>query len=1014
MDSGSARRVEFALLGPVRAWRGGRELDLGPVKQQAVLARLVLRPEVTVSQQELLDGVWGPAAAGMGRSVVPGYVHRLRACLQGSGSGSSSAPGADGSGGGAPDGVMGSVMDSVIRSDRSGYRFARESADVDVDVDVARLDATAAVARRAKETLDLAAAVDAYRSALDLYRGEPLSGLPGPFAEAERARLVQHRLALTQETLECQIWQGLYTAAVGELSALCAMHPHDESFAALLMRALYGCGRQAEALDVFMSMRVRLVEDLAVEPGDELSRIQQAVLRRDDAVLIHPSASGHSAGGLASSGSALGLTASPTSDSIQPVRRSRNDLPADVGELVGRAAQIAQLTSVDDSVAVWLGVVDGVAGVGKTAMAVRAAWSMRERFPDGCLFVDLHGHSHGREPLTPQRALRRLLRSVGADDVDDVDDLDELAASWRSATSALRLLLMLDDASGAGQVRPLLPTGSGSTVLVTSRRRLTGLDADCRISLQPLDIDDAVALLRRIVGEMRTDQEPDATRELARLCDGLPLALRIAGARLQNRSSWTLGHFVSRLIDDERRIGELAAEDRSVEAAFQLSYDQLSETQRRAFRVVGLSPTVEFDQVALAAMLGWAPQDAESVLESLVDASLVQQPAVGRYRMHDLVAAHARRMSVVDSTEAVIAQTAVLRLYIAAARYASDWGPAGFPTGPNVVGASPFTGWRDATAWLDAASGELVDVVRHALAAGRIDEACWIAEGLVDYFVRQGQYRECRTALEAVLAHVDKAADRRMTSSLRTCLAIAYAVQGHHQQARFWLTESLEISRASGDRREYARALGVLGTVDRMVGRTTEATDHLTEVMRLIEQVNDDWLAGMSTFNLGIIHHQAGRHDEALDCLAQSLARAKVIDRPRPLAKTLCYCGDVRTDLGQYAEAGALLRHAAATAQEAGDIPLHTLCLTKLGTVEQHLGNPQSAIGLHNQALAALGEQAGPELEAEIRNRLGASHAAAGELTEAREQYQTVLTLVGPDDNPDEHARALDGLSRCG
>jgi DNA-binding SARP family transcriptional activator len=670
MDSGTAaRQIGFALLGPVRAWRAGGELDLGPVKQQAVLASLVLRPGVTVSHQELLDGVWGSAAAGMGRSVVPGYVHRLRACIQ------SSVSGADASGDGASaDGVM----DSVIRSERSGYRFVRESA----DVDVAQLEEITAAARGAKESLDLTVAVDEYRAALDLYRGEPLGGLPGPFAEAERARLVRHRFALTQETLECQIWQGLYTAVVGELSALCAMQPHDESFAALLMRALYGCGRQAEALEVFMSMRERLVDELAVEPGEELSRIQQAVLRRDDAVLIQPPASLHPIDGGGSAGG----------EPVRPVgRRVHNDLPADVADLVGRAAQIARLTVFNEetvfnetvfdelvSDAVWLGAVDGVAGVGKTAMAVHAAWSMRERFPDGCLFLDLHGHSYGSEPLTPQRALRRLLRSVGADAasavnavncVDGVEDLDELAAAWRSATSGLRLLLVLDDASGAGQVRPLLPTGAGSRVLVTSRRRLTGLDADCRISLQPLDLDDAVGLLRRIVGGARTDREPEATRELARLCDGLPLALRIAGARLQDRSPWTMAHFVSRLIDDERRIGELATEDRSVEAAFQLSYDQLSDTQRRAFRALGLSPAVELDRLTLAAMLDWAPQDAESVLESLVDASLVQQPAVGRYRMHELVAAHARRMSAAEhepapepAGEAAMARNAALRL----------------------------------------------------------------------------------------------------------------------------------------------------------------------------------------------------------------------------------------------------------------------------------------------------------------------------------------------------------------
>ncbi|MEV0406910.1 AfsR/SARP family transcriptional regulator [Actinoallomurus sp. NPDC050550] len=639
--TGSSRQLRFAVLGPIRAWHSGVRLDLGPVRQQALLVALLLRPDVTVSRQELLDGVWGTSPPGTGGKVIPVYVHRLRECLRASDTGAAS---------------------SVISSDRGGYRFVSG----DVLVDALRLEEIADEAGSARNSGDFGAAVDACSRALELFQGEPLSGIPGPFAEGERLRFAERRIALVQEKLECQLRLGRCTDAVGELSALTATHPHSESLAALLMRALYGSGRQADALSVFTGVRDRLVEDLAVEPGEELRRVHQAVLRGDDTSLV---------------GNAVPRepTEAPTPGRVRPSARTRNELPGDVGDLVGRRREITSLTAPSRADVVSVAVVDGVAGIGKTALVVHAARLLQESFPDGCLFVDLHGHSEGREPLAPQRALRRLLRAVGAD--DDAEDLDELAACWRAMTASLRLLLVLDDAAGAEQARPLLPSGAGSRVLVTSRRRLAGVDADRRISLGPLAIDEAEVLLTRVVGGTRCAQEPQAVRELARLCDRLPLALRIAAARLQNRPTWTFEYLVSRLADAEHRLGELTAEDRSVEAAFRLSYDRLPAVVRRAFRVLGLSPTAEFDRLTPAAMLGWSPRDAEQAMESLVDVGLLRQPTAGRYRLHDLVAVYARRLAAADPAEVAAARAGVFRLYVAAARCASDRGPTSFPTG---------------------------------------------------------------------------------------------------------------------------------------------------------------------------------------------------------------------------------------------------------------------------------------------------------------------------------------------
>ncbi|KJK56419.1 AfsR/SARP family transcriptional regulator [Saccharothrix sp. ST-888] len=985
-DGTGQLRVE--LLGPAGAHRGETALDLGPVRRQAVLAALVLRPDTLVTHQQLLDDVWRTEPPGTGHRVLPSYVYPLRKALD------------------APDA---GPAESVIRSGRGGYRFAADAARTDVGELVERIGG----AQRAKAAGDLAAALDHCTRALGLFRGEPLSGLPGPFADAERQRLGQHRRTIDRERLECLVLLGRYPAALEDLVAAGASEPYDEQLAALRMRALYGSGRQVEALAAYRETRARLLGELGVEPGEELRRVHQAVLRRDDGMLLGlPDR--HRAGQSASvpPRPAEATPARPLTSAPARPRPPRNELPGDTAVLVGREAELALLTEPGPAGAVSVAAVDGTAGVGKTALVVRAAWTLRDRYPDGCLFVDLHAHGPAHESVAPQRALHRLLRAVGSPDGNLSDDLHELVTAWRAATSSLRLLLVVDDARTAEQVRPLLPAGPGSRVLVAGRQRLSGLDADLRLTVEPLGTGTAVTLLRHILGEARADREPYAAGELARRCGGLPLALRITGARLQNRPSWTLAHLVDRMSDDDRRLGELRAEDRSVEAAFRLSYDQLTPELQRAFRALGLSPTAGFDALTPAAALGRSRTDAEELLEHLVDASLLQQPQPGRYRLHDLVRAHSRRLATAAPEEAAAARAAVLHLYTAAGRTASDWGPEGFPSGPDVTG-SPFAGWLDAAAWLDATGGELVDVVAGAAAAGEADYACWIAESLVDHLVRQGRYQECRSALELALPCADAADDRRMPSSLRNCLGVADVYQGRFRQGHAWFTDALHLARRQGDLREQARAIAGLGAAKRSLDRVDEAITHLSEVVELAARLDDDWLAGMSTCNLGAIHHQRGRHEEALTHFATALALAEKIGRPRMISKTLCHAAEVHLDLGEHAEADSLLRRAAELAREVGDLPLRVLSLSRLGTAVHGRGDLNSAVALHHEALSALTEHTSTALEMEVRSRLGSTYAAAGHRSEARQQFRIALSLPGATDHLREHELVLAGLLDC-
>ncbi|MER5684190.1 BTAD domain-containing putative transcriptional regulator [Streptomyces sp. NPDC002205] len=973
VGAGSCRRLRLAVLGPVRAWRGGAQLSLGPVRRQAVLAALALRPGFLVSHEQLLDGVWGVEPPKTGRKVLPSYIYELRQVLDAEGTG---------------------PADSLIRGEGGGYRLVADA----VQLDAADLAGHIDGAQRAKASGDPATAVDRLSAALALFVGEPLAGLPGPFADVERQRLLERLLRVRVERLECLVLLGRYADALDDLAALSASSPYDESLVALRMRALYGSERQAEALTVYQDTCELLRDGLGVDPGDELRRVHEAVLRRDDERLLGPA------------------TARSAAPSTRP-RRTVNELPGDAGRLIGREAELAQLIAPSAPGSVSIVTVDGTAGVGKTALVVRAARELSAHYPDGCLFVDLRAHSTQRRQ-SPEQALQRLLRSLGAAKGELPSDLEELTAVWRAATSPLRLLLVLDDALDADQIRPLLPAGAGSRVLVAGRRRLAELDAARRVTLEPLDSGDAVSLLAHIIGEERAGREPEATQQLVGLCDGLPLALRIAGSRLQNRITWTVGYLAGRMAG-EHRLGELSVGDRSVEAAFTLSYEHLAPEQQRAFRALGLAPTVEFDVLTSAAMLNAPPHATEQILESLVDASLLQQPRPGRYRLHDLVRVHARHLAEATPAETAAARAAALRLHLDAARIASDWGSRGFPTGPQPDGA-PFTTWQEAEAWLDAAGGELADVVGHAAALGEADYACWIAEALVDYFVRQGRYHECQTALEIALDHVDRATDERMALALRNCLGYTAVHQRRYAEARTCFTEALDLGRRRPDPYEEARTHAGLGALDLSVGDGDRAILHVTAAVDLAKRLRSDWVASMALVILGLAHYFGKRNEEALAWFADAYTHAETDGRPRMLGRPLSCAADVHLRLGRYGEAKSSLREAVHLVEQAGDIFLCARSLTRLGTAEQGEGNLSAAIALHHQALvqlqllSPLTEPSYEWLEMDIRGRLGRAYLAAGRVREAREQFQAVLDVHGSRVHRTDGAPATEGLKDRG
>ncbi|WP_407285190.1 BTAD domain-containing putative transcriptional regulator [Streptomyces sp. BP-8] len=642
--------LRFQVLGPVRAWRGDRPLDLGPPQQRAMLGVLLLHAGRPVSVPQLVDALWGERPPPRAVGTLRTYASRLRGLLEPERKPRQHA--------------------RLLESCGGGYAL-RVPAEA---LDAAAFEERLVTARRLREAGDTAGAYEQLRSALALPEGVALAGLPGPYAQRQRDRLTELCVTAREELYDCVLKSGGHTGSVsGSISdsiaglrAFAAEHPLRERAQALLMLALCRAGRQAEALEVYAATRRTLDAELGTEPGREL-RYLYAELR-----------AGSGSRGCAP-GPRTGPGAGPAGDRIRPDRapdrgragdgrdgrdpwprppRPTRDtsrigapppvpaqLPPDIADFVGRAETVAYLASALRGAAGGrapvVATLNGLGGVGKTALAVHVAQSVRAHFPDGQLYVDLQGT--GPAPADSGAVLTRFLRALGVAESAVPDGVEQKAALYRSLIADRGILVLLDNARDSAQVRPLLPGAPACAVLVTTRGRTLALPGAHRVDVEVMQEEDALGLLGATVGAERMAAEPDAARELVAACGGLPLAVRIAVARLASRPARTMADLVARLTD-ERRLDELRVGDLAVEAAFRADYEALGPDLAHAFRALALCGPPSFCRGAAAAVLDTTEDEAEAAVEALVDAGLVELCGDDHYRYHDLVGLFARRL----------------------------------------------------------------------------------------------------------------------------------------------------------------------------------------------------------------------------------------------------------------------------------------------------------------------------------------------------------------------------------
>ncbi|HEU4421260.1 MAG TPA: BTAD domain-containing putative transcriptional regulator [Pilimelia sp.] len=969
--------MRFGILGPVEVWDGDRRVTVGGPQRRALLAVLLLNANRVVSVDRLVEYLWADHPPRAARKLLQGCVAGLRRTLQ------------------PDDGDEAATQPLITRP--PGYLLRVRPGELDVD----RFEEMAAAAVPSVRHASAAALREASEllcAALSLWRGPPLADLAVEACRAEVAQLEERRLAVLEKRVEVDLRLGRHDRLVGELRALVAAYPLRERPWSQLMVALHRAGRQGDALAAYRELRQTLVDQLGVEPNDTSRRIQHAILSGGDPLECYLGMLGPPV-----TGPEGGEEREPL-DADQPVPR---ELPADVYGFTGRSDELAQLdkllTESRQASPVVISAVSGTAGVGKTALAVHWAYLVADRFPDGQLYIDLRGYDPD-QPMDSADALARLLRSTGVAGRDIPHGLAERAARYRSLLSGRRMLIVLDNAHGAEQVRPLLP-GSGSCLaMVTSRDSLGGLvarDGARRIDLDPLSLTEALALLRTLVGD-RVDTEPDASDELARRCARLPLALRVAAQIAAARPARPLADLVAELADERYGLDLLRAgdDDRSaVRTVFWWSYRQLPAGTAQMFRMLGLHPGVDIDAHGAAALAGVDVDSARRLVGALAGASLVQTDAAGRYRMHDLLRAYAAERadeSAVDDRRAALGR--LLHYYLATAAAAMDLlYPAERHLRPRVVapsaGGPPLDTEEQARTWLDAERANLGAIVGYAADHDWRAEAGRLAAIIFRYLDQGAHHRDALV----IHGHARRAAhdggDHHGVAIARHNLGATYYDLGRYDEAADHFERACAGFHEAGDRTGETRALSNLGIIQALRGRHDKALGHYRQALGMSREMGDKHGEAILLGWVGLELGRLGRTGEALDHLWQALAAFRRIGQPYREAEVLIDLGQVHLWAGRYDEAVELTEQALAIKRDGSDRYHQIHALNLLAEIHRAAGRPDEALARHRSALALTADSGHPEERARALDGIAHIYHAAGRPESARRHWRDALEL---------------------
>ncbi|MDG6106288.1 tetratricopeptide repeat protein [Dactylosporangium aurantiacum] len=982
--------MDIGILGPVEVSIDGRMLQLGGPRTHAVLAALCLDAGKMVSTDRLIEVLWGEHPPATARSQVQICVSTLRRVF------------AAAAGPGGPQ--------VLIETRPPGYALTLTGARLD-----ARLfEERAAQAARLADDGALHEAAGLFRTALELWRGPPLAGLHGELLEASARHLDERRLAVLERRIDVDLQLGRHAELVAELGELIVQHPLHEWFYGALMTALHRCGRRARALEVYRRARAVLVEELGIEPGAELRRIEQLVLAGAPEGPVPPEPPPREPGrdgaeprpAQPAEPRPAQPAETPQPPGGEPPRAARprpvppNQLPLDTADFTGRATEVARVTAAVTGTAGHsatrqpaIVAIAGPGGVGKSALALHVAHALRHAFPDGTLYANL---SDGTQPVHPAEILGRFLRALGVNGLSIPGGVDSLGEIYRDLISDRRILIVLDSAVDETQVLPLLPGNEPAAVIVTSRQRLTALPGAMHVSLDVLPPEPSVDLLAAVVGTAGaagTGRDDAALAELATLCGGLPLALRIAGARLASRPHWKPSRLIGRMRDETRRLDELEHGALGVRASIAVSYSGLGPGAQRLLRLLACLDTPEFGAWVAAALLDVALDDAEDLVDDLVGAHLLAVLAEtpdgpGRFRLHDLVRVFARERA--QSEEPDGQRTAAVRralagwLHLAEEAHRREYGGRytilhGTEPRWALPGSAAAALLEQPIRWLEAERQALTAAVRQAV-RNRWDELAWdLALTLVTLFEARSYLVDWRESAELALALARQVDNRRGMAAMQYTLGALDIVEQRYAGAGDRLRQALDGFTACGDHHGRGLVLRNLAFLDRITGRPDLARAGYEQALPILREAGDQIAVAHVLCSLAALRLEAGDANQAQKILDDALVITQIAGSRRVQGQVLFRLGEVHLVRDELDRAAEAFHQVLRLTRDQGDRLGEAYALLGLGKVRHREARHGPAETALSQAL---------QLAEELGDRLVQAHAllALGLLDVARDE----------------------------
>ena len=999
---------EFRVLGPIELWSDGQQHDLGAARTRCVLAVLLLALGTVVPAEVLIDRLWDTWPPPKARESLSAYIARLRGSLR-------QALG---------DGVR------LVRGP-GGYVL-----DVDPEfVDVHRFRRL----RRQADTLTASGdhdhAASLLREADGLWRGRALAGIGGDWAARMRASLEEERRAAIVARVECDLKLGRHADLVSELSHLLAAYPLDETFIAQQMTALYRSGRPGDALSLYRQSRSSLVGELGTEPGPMLSELHQRILRGDPRLAVRPTAQ-------------------------SPGRVPGQDtLPPQAVEFVGRSEELRLLTGKGGASPL-VSVIEGMPGVGKTALAVHAARMASAHYPDGMFYLNFHTHDPGRPSLDAAEVLHRLLQMLGVPSAQIPAAIGERTVLWRAQLSRRRAIVILDDAAGPDQIRSLLPAAGQCLIMITGRYGLTGLEGARHLNLDVLSVDDAITLFRQVAGNSGTHGE-DEVAAAVQLCGRLPLAIQLTAGRLALGYPSGLAALVEELSRTPVLVGDPGRASPEWSYAFDLSYRALEPGHQRFFRQLGMSPCAHISLHAAAALGGGTLAETERALAALLEHHLLAPASVGQFRFHDLIRGYAAMCAARD--DPTLEQRQAVERLVDYYLYTADKAdrvlhpfrrrmPVAVTHRPAAIPA--LDRHEDAAVWLDSEWRNILQAAQHAgrnewkakcadlihtLAGFMYIRAYW-AEAIAAHTlaieasrdladppriaqaslaldeVRQqtGRHEAALSLAEDALAIYRSLADRRGEAEALDWIGAGHVRTGRFREALAYIREAEIAYRDTSDRHGVATTLSHAAIVSAQLGRYPDAMANMHEALLLFRDIGDRQGEAKTLNNLGMMQLHLGHHAEALESYQKSLElfrEFRGIGGPQSEAVLHHNIGNVHAYQGSYDEGLAAYRQALSIFRNIGDIPNEAELLNDIGAIYQKTGSYDEALACHQKA-RQIAEEIGNLSQQVIALRgVAGVCRGSGRGSEALDYYHTALKLARQVGDPYEEGKVLEGLA---